>query len=300
MFGLDYLDESLSGISPNDLILLGAQTGRGKTQLATYIASEAAKQGKRVFFFALEAAKYEIEQRLIYAHMTNPTITVGEYMRGETSPEVSSGEAEAVKKLSEQKTLWIFYKSKEFSVRELERYLLSLQDEADLVILDHFHFIDYDADKTEIGEHKRAVKKIRELALELGKPILLLAHLNKSFGKSQSGFAGLYDFYGTGDLVNIATKVVTLSPFVPEELCLQKNATETYTSFFIPKFRADGSVTNYLAIKKFSCLSGSYSPGYCLYDIHAKAVVSMAGAPRWAKSLRELKPHQPVLIGYRD
>ena len=38
-FGVHFLDCSLKGILPTDLIILGAKTGHGKTALATLIAA---------------------------------------------------------------------------------------------------------------------------------------------------------------------------------------------------------------------------------------------------------------------
>ncbi|HND85068.1 MAG TPA: DnaB-like helicase C-terminal domain-containing protein, partial [Pseudobdellovibrionaceae bacterium] len=37
-FGISFLDGALDGILPNDLILIGAATGAGKTTLATQLA----------------------------------------------------------------------------------------------------------------------------------------------------------------------------------------------------------------------------------------------------------------------
>ncbi len=62
-FGVQYLDRALSGIFPNDLIIVGAATGAGKSELATTIAIHNAELGNRVAFFALEAHHGEIELR---------------------------------------------------------------------------------------------------------------------------------------------------------------------------------------------------------------------------------------------
>jgi replicative DNA helicase len=54
-FGVTYLDAALKGICPNDLILIGATSGAGKTELCAQIARINAKLGKRVNYIALEA-----------------------------------------------------------------------------------------------------------------------------------------------------------------------------------------------------------------------------------------------------
>src|SRR5688572_24796361 len=63
-FGVDFLDDALRGILPDDLILLGAPSGAGKTQLCCNIAYANLFEGKRVHYIALEASIYEIERRL--------------------------------------------------------------------------------------------------------------------------------------------------------------------------------------------------------------------------------------------
>ena len=63
-FGVSFVDDSLLGILPDDLILVGAPSGVGKTQFCVNLALANVSVGKRVHFFALEAGKYEIERRL--------------------------------------------------------------------------------------------------------------------------------------------------------------------------------------------------------------------------------------------
>jgi replicative DNA helicase len=69
-FGVQFLDEAVGGIYSNDLVLYGAKTGIGKTQLATITAMANAANGKRVHFFALEAEQHEIERRIKYQILT--------------------------------------------------------------------------------------------------------------------------------------------------------------------------------------------------------------------------------------
>src|SRR5207302_723892 len=65
-FGVEFLDLMLGGIALFDLILIGAKTNRGKTELATIIATMNAARGKRVHYIALEAEDIEIERRTKY------------------------------------------------------------------------------------------------------------------------------------------------------------------------------------------------------------------------------------------
>ena len=82
-FGVEYLDRALDGIAPNDLIIIGAPTGTGKTELVTHIAGTNAHTGRRVLFFPLEAEEGEIESRIkfkiatqLYYRNTDPNKTI--------------------------------------------------------------------------------------------------------------------------------------------------------------------------------------------------------------------------------
>ena len=51
-------------------MLIGAETGAGKTALATAIAKNNANAGRRVYYIALEAEPKEIERRIKYELIT--------------------------------------------------------------------------------------------------------------------------------------------------------------------------------------------------------------------------------------
>jgi replicative DNA helicase len=61
------LDRLLSGLWPQDLIILAARPSMGKTSLALSIALNVAKSGVPVGFFSLEMSKEQLVQRLLAA-----------------------------------------------------------------------------------------------------------------------------------------------------------------------------------------------------------------------------------------
>ena len=70
-FGVRYLDDAMKGISRNDLVLVGAPSGAGKTQFCVNLALKNSEQGKRVHYIALEAYEGEIERRLMFQTISN-------------------------------------------------------------------------------------------------------------------------------------------------------------------------------------------------------------------------------------
>jgi len=63
--GLIDLDQRLGGLVPSNLIILAGRPSMGKTSLATNIAFNATKAGKRVGFFSLEMSRDELGLRLL-------------------------------------------------------------------------------------------------------------------------------------------------------------------------------------------------------------------------------------------
>ena len=63
------LDNLIGGLHPNELIILAARTGMGKTALALNIAANVAILDQAVLFVSLEMAKIELGTRLICSHI---------------------------------------------------------------------------------------------------------------------------------------------------------------------------------------------------------------------------------------
>lgn len=219
-YGVSFLDECTGGILPRSLIVIGGKTGYGKTQLITRVAEANAQAGKRVTLLALEAEDREIERRLKYEYIVREAIKDGlnpiewsyQDWRLCKLKEADKYESEAtrhlLKALANMRT---FYRnSGDFGVDEMERLVGRAAKESDLVILDHLHYVDVDGDN-ENTEYKRVVKKLRDLALNHGVPIVVIAHLRKTQGgRSAAIVPQLDDFHGTSDITKIATTVIAM------------------------------------------------------------------------------------------
>lgn len=304
-FGIDFLDDAMFGVFRGDLVLIGGQSGIGKTQLACNLASSAAAQGKKVFYFALEAERGEIELRMLFQQLKDPGATFGQYMTGANSPQLKASVERALNELKTDRGpggIYLYYKTGNFGAKDLEREILSRQMEADVFIVDHFHFLDHDFGKSEQDEHKRAIRLIRDTALSVKKPVVLLAHMNKAHAKSTNPIPGMYDFYGTADLINVATKIVTITNRIPDAckeaatgMVGQDDLPLSPTAMQICKHRADGSVTNYLGLVAFSRETGRYRPGYfvSLNPDHEPLSRRTLDFPEWARRAKsyETRPY---------
>lgn len=62
--GLTYLDETLGGLHPSDMIVVGARPGMGKTAFGLTVLANLAKKGKKVGFISTEMSAHQIMLRL--------------------------------------------------------------------------------------------------------------------------------------------------------------------------------------------------------------------------------------------
>lgn len=267
-FGIKFLDDALLGILPQDLVLIGAPSGIGKTQLCCNIALKNLEAGNRVHFMALEAEKFEIERRLKYqlvAHQffTDPErpridgkLSFDRWYLGEFFKELAPYEKVADDFMREAyKNLFIYYKETEFTVHQLIENIVASASDTDLFIVDHAHYFDFDDDNENRGM-KRLAKTIRDLVLEEGKPVVLVAHLRKRDRSNEDLVAGLDEFHGSSDLTKIATRVITLSPG-------ERASDGTYQTFFrIPKNRFNGGSNRFVAQVFFDPRRNTYDPAY--------------------------------------
>lgn len=295
-FGVSFLDDAVRGILPNELILLGAPSGLGKTQLCANIAIHNAVKNKRVYYIALEARKNEIQQRLKYQSYAElffddpdrPSIegqlNYKQWLMKKFDSQLSKYDDTVSAKKEILKNILFFYKDAgKFDVGDLIANVVQVQHEVDLIIVDHLHYFDLD-DDNENRAMKKILQTVRSLVLENNKPIILVSHLRKKDKKSQEEFAaGLDEFHGSSDIFKIATITVTLGP----GKLTQDGKFKSYMR--IPKMRDDGSVARFLAETFFNNRMGQYDDEYRIGSTsQGQEFTSLPNAsiPYWAISAR--------------
>lgn len=271
-YGVTFLDRALGGISPQDLVVLGAKTGAGKTQLATSIALHNARQGKSVYYFALEAEQDEIERRIKYglladAHYGDPNrsqsidVNYANWRLGRLEDALKKYEAQTGLALGAVlANLRTLYRTRgDFGQDALAKNLLSIVNTADLVIIDHLHYIDTN-DENENFAYKRTIKLIRDIVLRYRVPVVLIAHLRKSTAtRNPPLIADIEDFHGTSDVPKIATTCIMLAPANDQD-AQAKHLRPTYMK--IVKNRLNGGLPRYCALTHFNLRSNGYEPDF--------------------------------------
>lgn len=291
-FGIQYLDDAMLGILRNDLILIGGGSGGGKTQLCTNIALSNVALGKRIHYIALEAEYLEIEGRIkyqlfvkhFYSDINRPQIRINfqKWMVGDYFESCTGYEIKAATEFEEKyRTLFTYYKSDKFDVTDLIQTVCEIEDETDLIILDHVHYMDIEVDENENSAIKKIAKTARMLAIEKGKPIILVSHVRKRDKYSGEYAPGLEEFHGSSDLYKIATKAITIGP----GRATSDGKLETYLR--IVKNRFDGSCTRVMGQILYDPKVGSYGKEYYVGDAYQTRAepfnqLSMASYPEWA------------------
>ncbi len=296
-FGIGYLDDALMGLLPNELFLVGARTGRGKTELATTIAYQAANLGKNVTFFALEADKWEIERRMKYRKLAQ--LYQKHYARSkafvlpryrEWLLQGYSADWDQFERMAEQElrlqtaTLRVIYKSDRYTADDFVKEFETIQNETDVFIVDHLHYFDL-VGRTETDGLKNAIHAIRNASICHGKPVVLLAHLRKADKANTKTLPDLDDFHGHSDIVKVATTVLLMSA-VPDENP-QSSIGRFPTYFHIAKCRTASEVTNYVGALGFDFSINSYREQYHLnkasFSKDPTPIENGNDFPDWAK-----------------
>lgn len=215
-----FLDDCLRGILPNDLILLGAPSGIGKTDLALGIAASNVAVGRQVYYFALEAEPRELERRTKFAmlsreayatkHEHRSDMNYADWLLGKCEHVCGPMNRRIDQRILEQLGgLWTYYRGAKFSAGDLQREILKVHSIADLIVVDHLHYIDSD-DENETKALGDTVKTLRDVALRVGKPVVLIAHLRKRMGGAKQLVATIDDFHGSSNIVKICTQAITI------------------------------------------------------------------------------------------
>ncbi len=293
-----FLDDVLRAISPHDMILIGADTGAGKTDLVTGIARENARRGKRVFYFALEAEPQEIERRIKFSILSEwasqrgvpgvGDLTFADWYRGKCEHIVGKLNDEADLFIRDKlAALHTYYRGSKFDYSDLRKLFLAIQDRADLMVVDHLQYVDLDDATDENRGYKRLVQMVRDLVLGAGKPVILVAHLRKRDTRARRIVPDIEDFHGSSDIIKVCTRAIMLAPArsIPS-----RNPQIANTFIHVPKDRVGGA-TGLVALQEYHRGLRSYSRNYKLGRPSPSGTeweeLEPGAVPRWAKGCRQ-------------
>jgi hypothetical protein len=266
-----FLDDYLRGIGPKDLVVIGAPEGVGKTQLAFTIGAETAKRGRHVYYFALEAEERELEWRRKFAVLSQLVYAARDPRAHEFNfddwcfaeqEDIAAPYEERAREILERDlaTLHTLYRETHFGPEDITRELLKIRNKAQLILIDHLHYIDSDGED-EHREMADLMKLLRDIQLqEVGRPIILVAHLRKRDQRVKRIFIESGDFHGSKHISNICTQLIALQPAVDIK---PKHWSLAPTYLQVLKGRRGGRCP-LVALTNFDVRSKSYQTDYSL------------------------------------
>jgi len=309
-YGVKALDDPLLAIARNELIVIGADSGIGKSTLILDIARHNAKNGKKVALFYLEGGHIEAIQRMKWKDICD--IYYREKFKGEfvdmdfrrwvlnysRIPEIDNIHARLY---AEQKDVYkdnlFFYPiSEDFKIDILLRALLDFHKltdtkfgefkktgvyDLDLIIIDHLQYFSLDRSDNEITEITRIIREVKKITDYHNIPVILVSHLRKK-GKDR-GLPDQEDFYGSSNIPKISTTAITIAADTQEDN-LATNIFPTY--FRIVKSRI-GLRSNYAIRCNFNLTRGNYEDTYKIFRLDGAGFIGVElpqeELPKWAK-----------------
>lgn len=300
-----FLDDCLRSIMPADLVIIGARTGAGKTELGRMIATNNASSGKRVHYFALEAEQDELERRTKFGILSwlvhkrrvelHTTFNYPDWLRGAFESAIGDLDAEADRLVTQRlSTLHTYYRGPKFNADDVRRLFLAEQSRTDLIVLDHLHYIDNDDDNENRGT-REIVATIRDAQKLVNLPVILIVHLRKRAQGSKALVPVADDIHGSSDVAKISTHIVMLEPAYSQP---SHNQHYNNTFFSVPKDRGDGA-KQLIALCPFDWRSKSYVDYYTLGrdDRGTFEPLGTDEVPYWA---RRHEPMSAPPAGYED
>ncbi len=297
-FGVSFLDDALGGIRSNDLVVIGAQTGKGKSQLAMLIALHNCRAGKTVHYFALESEKHDIARRIrfqvladsFYKDPYRPPglfLDYQDWVLGKLDEQLKRYEDEIDLSPLFQ-NLHIYYRTSDFTAEVFQNTFFGIKEETDLVIVDHLHYFDF-IDSNENRATKEIMKTIMDCVQIVERPVVLISHVRKRDKRTNQLLPDIEDFHGSSEISKICSKAITLAP-APQEMdpLKQQDSLGSKTLMSILKNRTDGSRVGWVACLGYIYGSQSYQTRYALgrlsYMGDAFKEVSPSDVPKWANN----------------
>ena len=268
-FGVPYLDKKVSGILPNDLILLGARSGAGKSSLAQMVASYNSKQGVNVSLISLENFEHDdFITKAYYSYLRqtgNYNLGIREFMGGigthfDPDMQVLMQAQKDAEKFFEN--IYLTTRKKGFDLEQLKETMVRdvIENDCKIIILDHIDYIykkdPRDNDITHITE---IIRTIRDLQDEANVAVLAISHLRKPYGKDIPKIPSLDEFIGSSNKVKESSMVVM---FAPDDETNEANRTNLRATYCCIRKLRQGGYDNTAARLYFDPRTGGYCESY--------------------------------------
>ena len=181
-FGLQRLDAITGGLFPSEITILAARPSIGKTALGFGIALHAAKQGKRLLFVSCEMNRIQLGQRLLSLETGIPPNRIRNGYLVDDEKQKLRDALPLIQPLIGK--AWIASRPTVDAIRARARLAMS-QGGLDFVVVDYLGLLRANDQRAKPYEQVTQLSRdLKSLAVELNKPMLVLAQLNREAGKT--------------------------------------------------------------------------------------------------------------------
>jgi RecA/RadA recombinase len=234
-FGVSVLDDAMYGILPNDLVVIGADSGAGKSDLALDIAVHNASNGKKVGLYFIEGGCEEAINRIRWKIIKNRYYRAGhteidmDYRKWRMNllncPLLGDINMDCYNEFKDKiKNNLHLYSFEEgftienlvnslgwFSVQKPGEFLMETHIEVDLLIVDHLQYFTLQNPKNELTEMTQILMKVKDITNFHKIPVILISHLRKK--DKDRGLPSQEDFFGTSNIAKVASQAITIASY---------------------------------------------------------------------------------------
>lgn len=230
--GFQSFDTMTRGLKPGQLFVVGARPSHGKTSLGLNIVDHVAVRcGIPTGIFSLEMTQQEITKRLLCARAG---VSSGQLERAELVEAQFKSVTVAVGQISKAP---VFIRDPSgITIHQLQARARRMmhQHQIKLLIVDYLQLLHGRNQQNRNVEMTEVSNGLKNLAKELGVPIIALAQLNREYDKDQGREPRLSDLRDSGSIEQDADIVALLHPRPPEN---GDDCDDTPTDLLVKKHR---------------------------------------------------------------
>lgn len=214
-FGISFLDDKIGGIYDEDLLVIGAESGIGKSTIAEIIAFNCIKQNVKPALFSLENfAGNTVDKKafeLFKARTLQWDLKFRQWIDIKNRTASATDQDVAIAEKLAYKMNLIERNNQDYTIDKLETdFKKVVEDGCKVVILDHLDYFDAYEKDTDLQHTKRLMKAIRRLQDTYKVAVIGFSQLRKNMDKNII-IPTYDDLYGSGDKVKQATLVLMVA-----------------------------------------------------------------------------------------
>lgn len=214
-YGIKFLDDKIGGIYDEDLLIIGAESGIGKSTIAEIIAFNCNEQGVKPALFSLENFAGNTVDKKAYQLFKTRTMQWDLKFRQwvdikNRTPSMTDEDVHKAEAMAYNMHL-IERDNKDYTIDRLETdFKEVVNDGCQVIILDHLDYFDAYATDNDLQHTKRLMKTIRRLQDTYKVSVIAFSQLRKNIDKNII-IPTYDDLYGSGDKVKQATLVLMVA-----------------------------------------------------------------------------------------